>query len=132
MKSLVLDSFAMVAYLENENGAKKITEYLDKARKKNIVLTMSRINWGEVFYIISRERGQKIAEDTLLVIEQLPVEIMEITKDLVYEAARLKAQYPVAYADCFAAALAKYKQCPILTGDREFEYLKNEIQVEWL
>ena len=49
-----------------------------------------------------------------------------------YNAARLKSKYALSYADCFAAALAKEKDCPVLTGDPEFKKLHEEIKISWL
>ena len=93
---------------------------------------ISIINWGEIFYIMFRYKGKEVAQETLILIEQLPVEIVDVNRELVYQAAQLKAKYPLSYADCFAAALAKQKQCPVLTGDPEFRRLEGEVKIDWL
>ena len=38
----------------------------------------------------------------------------------------------MAYADCFAAALAKSRNAELLTGDPEFKVVEKEIKVQWL
>jgi ribonuclease VapC len=38
----------------------------------------------------------------------------------------------IAYADCFAAALAKSRKAELITGDKEFKLLEGEIKVEWI
>ncbi len=38
----------------------------------------------------------------------------------------------MAYADCFAAALARMKNCELLTGDAEFKAVETEVKVGWL
>jgi predicted nucleic acid-binding protein len=38
----------------------------------------------------------------------------------------------MAYADCFAAALARIRNCELLTGDPEFKALEKEIKIAWL
>lgn len=48
------------------------------------------------------------------------------------KSSRLKAKYPVAYADCFAAALATEKDARIVTGDPEFKKMEGEVKIEWL
>ncbi len=57
-----------------------------------------------------------------------------IDEDLRMTPATLKANYPISYADSFAAALAKIHKCFLLSGDPEFKVLEKEeiIQVEWL
>jgi len=49
-------------------------------------------------------------------------------------AARLKANYPISYADAFAASLAVIHNSYLLTGDPEFKTLvkKENIPIEWL
>jgi predicted nucleic acid-binding protein len=47
-------------------------------------------------------------------------------------AAGLKARHPVAYADCFAAALAIARKGRLVAGDPEFRRLGKDIPIEWL
>ena len=51
---------------------------------------------------------------------------------LVREAAEIKAEYPVAYADAFCVALAKRVQGCVVTGDPEFKSVESLIAIEWL
>ncbi len=104
-KAFVLDSFALIAHLENEERGAKVTKILKEARKsKEITLYVSVVNLGEVYYITMRERGEEKAEEVFALIKRLPLEIIDADIDLTLKASRLKAKYPVAYADCFAAS----------------------------
>ncbi|MDP2952456.1 MAG: hypothetical protein Q8O76_03970 [Chloroflexota bacterium] len=49
-------------------------------------------------------------------------------------AAHIKAQWSIAYADCFTVALAKLEDATIVTGDPEFRPLEaaSVIPVVWL
>jgi predicted nucleic acid-binding protein len=47
-------------------------------------------------------------------------------------ASKLKAKYPVAYADCFAASLAIAKDATVITGDPEFVKMEKEVKIEWI
>jgi len=60
-----------------------------------------------------------------------PVQLVDADKTLTYEAAKLKALYRIAYADCFAAALALKLKAPVVTGDPEFKKLDDRIDVIW-
>lgn len=93
---------------------------------------MSVINLGEVYYITLRERGSEKAEEILLLIKQLPIKIINVDFDITVSAAKLKAKHLIAYADCFAAALAKSKGISLVTGDPEFKRLGDEIKIIWL
>ena len=79
-----------------------------------------------------RERGEVKAEEVLALIKMLPIQIINVDLDLTLIASRLKSKYPVAYADCFAAALANEKNAKVITGDPEFIKMEEEIRIEWI
>lgn len=53
----VLDSYAILAFLESAEGHGKVRELLQKASVGGCELFMSIVNLGEVVYITERERG---------------------------------------------------------------------------
>jgi len=132
LKGFVLDSYAMIAYLEDEPGAERVERILRQAERGTIDLLMSVINWGEVYYSLSRSKGEKQAEESLLIMEQLPIRIVDVDRSLMYQAARIKANHAIALGDSLAAALAMNEGCPVVTGDKEFHQLKEAVKVEWL
>jgi predicted nucleic acid-binding protein len=38
----------------------------------------------------------------------------------------------MSYADCFAAALAKFHNGVLVTGDDEFRQIEKEISIDWI
>ncbi len=130
--SYILDSYALFAHFEDEAGGEQVGDMLKAAREGNTKLYLSVINFGEIYYNTYRERGIEKAREILFIIEQLPVIIVDADKALTLEAARLKALYPVAYADCFAAAVGVIKKCKVVTGDPEFRKMAKEVKTEWI
>lgn len=130
----VLDSYALLAYLEDERGSGHVKELLEIAQEGKVRLYMCVINLGEVMYIVERERGLPKAQETLARIDELPIAIVNVDRALTIAAAHLKMDCPIAYADCFAAALSLLKNALLITGDPEFRKVKAEcnLQVEWL
>jgi len=120
-KRLVLDSFALIAYFEGENGQELVTGLFERAIKGGCELFLSVVNLGEIAYIVERERGLPKAQETLARIDELPISISEVDRNLALSAAHLKANYSIAYADCFAAALAQSKDAALVTGDPDFK-----------
>jgi predicted nucleic acid-binding protein len=57
---------------------------------------------------------------------------MPADRPLVFEAAHVKARFPVSYADAFSVALAKRTRARVMTGDPEFRAVESEIPVHWL
>jgi predicted nucleic acid-binding protein len=51
---------------------------------------------------------------------------------LTRQAALFKANGNTSYGDCFAAALAKIKKSDLVTGDKEFKSLEDEIKILWI
>lgn len=94
---------------------------------------MNAINVGEVYYILARGRGREQAEYFIhTILPQLPIEIVSDGVEAVIEAARIKASFPIAYADCFAVATAREKGAALLTGDPEFEAVASLVTIEWI
>lgn len=95
---------------------------------------MTVINLGEVFYKVAHEVDRDAATNALDDILKMPVRLVEADLELTLAAAKLKAVYPMSYADCFAGALAQQLDAAIVTGDPEFERLERDgiITIEWL
>jgi len=132
VKATVLDSYAVIAYLEREEGHGEVAKIFDECIAKDRDVFLCVINWGEVIYHALRAGGEKtatLAEDAM---RALPMQIVEANKDLTLGAARLKATNKMSYADCFAAGLAQRKKCELLTGDKEFRQVEKEIKIRWL
>jgi predicted nucleic acid-binding protein len=69
----VLDSFALLAFLNREPGFEKVRTLLRTAETASEPLLMNEINVGEVFYIIAKTRSLERAEDLLHRLETLPI-----------------------------------------------------------
>jgi len=128
----ILDSFALLAYLGGEAGEGRVKEILHETSRGNNRALMSLINLGEVVYITERERGLAKAQEVLAIIEQLPIEILSIDRQVVLGAAHVKANFPVAYADAFAITAVQANDGVLVTGDPEFEAVKDDIRIEWI
>ena len=132
-KKRLLDSFAILVYLNKEKGFQKVRDMLAEAQKSGEFILMNEVNVGEVYYILFRKRGQKQADYFLeTILAALPITIITNTFNDVIDAAKIKAEYPLSFADCFAAALARKHDASIVTGDPEFKKIEHLVTVEWL
>jgi ribonuclease VapC len=130
--AFVLDSFALLAYLQNEAAAARIEKILDHAEKGKYRLFLSMMNLGELLYITERRGGVAKAQDALALIRQLPIVIVPLDEQIVFAAAHIKANHAISYADCFAVATALQENATIVTGDPEFQSVEAIAKVEWL
>ena len=131
-KTLVLDSWAIMAYLQDEPAGEKIADMIADAREQGDRLLMSVVNVGEVWYSLARRRSIADADQALRWISEIGIELVDADIELTLIAARFKAKGGISYADCHAAALAKHHKAALLTGDQEFKQLENEIFIVWL
>jgi predicted nucleic acid-binding protein len=132
LKRYVIDSYAMMAFFEDEPGAGKVAEILNELVNKKSKAYMSIINWGEIYYNTFRVQGKEMAETVLSQVERYPIELVEADRALTHKAAIFKGRFKIAYADCFAAALANRINAKVVTGDQEFRKLEKEIEIEWI
>jgi ribonuclease VapC len=130
----VLDSFALLAYLEGEAGMLKVQAALEGAAAGRHRVYLSLVNLGEVVYVVERERGLIEAQQTLAAVDQLPLEVLPVTRPTVLAAAYVKARFPLSYADAFAVVAAQERAATVMTGDPEFEPLAEAglIAIDWL
>lgn len=128
----ILDSFALLSYLQGEVGMLRVQGILEDANKERCRVFICIINLGEVVYIIEREQGLAKAHETLAAIQQLPIEIFPVENQTVLDAAHIKANHALSYADAFAVVCAQAMNGIVLTGDKEFASVEQAISVEWL
>lgn len=130
---MLLDSYALLAYLNNEAGFEMVRNLLNMAQDSGKFILMNEINVGETYYILFRERGSKKSEyflDTIL--KSLPIAMIQNNFQLVIEAARIKAEYPLSFADCFAVTTARRERASVITGDQEFKKVEHLVDIEWI
>ena len=128
----MLDTWAMLAYLDGEPAAHDVRRVLRHARRKHVIVLFSIINYGESLYIIEREHGLQQAQRAVGIIDQLALHVVPADRSVVFEAAHVKARYPISYADAFSVALAKRSHGRVMTGDPEFKAVESEVSIQWL
>jgi PIN domain nuclease of toxin-antitoxin system len=111
--TVVLDSWALLAYLRDEPAAAHVEAVLAEGRS-----IMSSVNMGEVLYWTIRERGDAPANATIGELRSA-VRVENPDWRLVEAASRIKARGGLSYADAFCVATAQRHRAPLYTGDLE-------------
>jgi predicted nucleic acid-binding protein len=132
MAGTVLDSFALLAYFRDEEGADKVQQLLERASRKGAALLMTEVNYAEVKYITLRKQGAEAWRQVQESLTSLPLEFVPVGRELADIAADFKSRVSLSLADAFAAALSKQRKAELVTGDKEFEPLAGEIKILWL
>jgi predicted nucleic acid-binding protein len=93
--------------------------YLRRAQSGNLRLLLNVVNLGEIFYRLLQLTDEVQADERLIEVKALPIDIVPARESLVLEAARVKAMHPLSYADAFAVATGRMEKAPVITGDPE-------------
>lgn len=128
----LFDSHALLAFFQKEKGSEVVAEVLRNAEIRHLDRFICVINLGEIIYMTKRRFGDQKKMEILGRIHQLDVQVLQVSEELVYKAAELKAEYPISYADCFALACALERSVTLVTGDPEFKKVSHLLSVEWI
>ena len=102
----VLDSYAVLAFLNGEIGCDRVRDLL---------------------LAEARQTGVNRA-----ILSGLPIRRAPNDFEQVIAAARLKAEYPLSYADCFVVATAVREGAIVPTGDPGFKSVESVVPIEWV
>jgi predicted nucleic acid-binding protein len=128
----MLDSWALIAFLSGERAGAAVRDLLRAADGCGDHLLMNDVNIGEVYYVVAKRRSPAAAEAFLRALETMPIEAVSNAFADVIEAAKLKAQHAISYADAFAAATAIRHGAVLVTGDPGFRALEGTVTIKWL
>lgn len=131
-EKIILDSFALISLFHKEPGWQAVRDVLKDLSAAGEKAYLSRMNWGEFYYIVRRRVGPEKSLEALSLIDQLPITILSVDDQLIREAAEIKSEYPISYADAFCVATAKRLGARILTSDPEFKAVEKLIAVQWI
>jgi ribonuclease VapC len=131
-KALVLDSWSVIAYLEDELSGQQVADLIAGAHDEGIPIYMTVVNAGEVWYIIAREISEKEANSSIKELRELRIQFVDVDWELTQETAQFKSKNKMSYADCYAAALAKVKKADLVTGDAEFKAVEEQVKIQWV
>jgi len=123
----------MIAYLNKEKGFENVRGVMAEAQKSRDSVLMNEVNVGEVYYILFRKRGPEKADYFIeTILASLPILTVSNGFADVINAAKIKAEHPLSFADCFAVDTARKYNAVIMTGDPEFKRVEQLVEIEWL
>lgn len=129
MKDYVLDASAVIRYfgVGDAQGGEKVRGLFEQAERSQARLFMSVINMGEVLYVLLKHVGEQRAFHYVQALRHA-VTMVDADANKTIEAATLKRQYKLGYADSFAASLALASKATLVSADRSFEKLGTSLK----
>lgn len=129
----VLDSSAILRFLDREAGWQRTAEILAAGRSGSVELEISALQWGEVAGAVRKKAGPATESRALDGLAQFSPRITMITVEQAVRAAELKVDRKISYADAFALELAMASPDHVLlTADYGFKDVEDLARIEFL
>lgn len=128
----VLDTSAILAFTDNEEGADEVQRLLEAARARQCVIDVCAISLMELAYITEREQGEDEAARLVALVKAWPITWVYPDEKTLLQAAKLKATHRLSVADALIAAVAKLSHATLVHKDPEFEALASQLALRSL
>jgi uncharacterized protein len=130
MKSYLLDTKSVLAFLGNESGADSVEELLWKAVQDQRLVCLPVTSWGEVISAVWRSQGEHYADEVQKRLQQLPIELVPVDVAIAQAAVGLSAKQGLPYPDCLVIATAQQRKAVLVTTDKHLATLQLGIRVQ--
>jgi PIN domain nuclease of toxin-antitoxin system len=129
MKRLVIDTSALLAFLEDGTGADKVEELLWNATAKQQPITMSVASWGLLYKQILHKYGERLASEKFGQLQNLPLKLVEVDSPIAQNAALLSEKHKLPYLESLAVATAQLNKATLVTVNGALSALDAELKV---
>lgn len=131
-ESVILDTSAVFAYVDDEDGSEVVADYLRAGQRQKLILYVSFISLTEIRYITLREKDETSADYLVGLVKSWPLNWVWPDERQCLLAARYKAEYRISLADSFVAAASFLLNAALVHKDPEFERMAKELQLRAL
>jgi predicted nucleic acid-binding protein len=121
----LLDTSSLIAYFTDEKEAGEIGKLIKQSAVPFIVLS-------EIYYIVWNKKGEAEADKIYGIIKSWGLPILLPDERVMLIAGRLKAMFRLGIADSYIAALCIDKNLILVTKDRDYEILGDQLKLLYL
>jgi predicted nucleic acid-binding protein len=133
MTVYVLDSSALIRYIDDEAGAARVEQLLGACVAGKAEIYMSAVQWGEIAGNLRKRLGAMQEARILSSLLPSEAEIVPVSGERAVRAAGIKVDRQVSYADSFALELAiSFPDHVLVTADFGFKDVADLAQIEFL
>ena len=125
----ILDTLAIAAFTDQEEGATEVERLLDAARRDACQVEACAISLMELYYTALQEKDEDEATKLIALVKAWPVTWIYPDERLLLQAGKIKATYRLSVADAIIAAVAKLRQAKLVHKDPELEALATEVSL---
>ena len=128
----VLDSSAILRYLDDEAGADRVAEIIKAHLNGHSEAQIAAPHWGEVAGIICKARGKPAMELALSRLSAFGLPVVAADADRAVRAALIKVKRKLPYVDAFGVELATHPDRVFVTADVDFKPAAGDVRIECL
>jgi len=133
MTVYVLDSSALIRYIDGEAGADRVNAVLKACVAGKAEVCISAVQWGEIAGNLRKRLGASEEKHILSSLLPSETEIIPVSGERAIRAAGIKVDRKVSYADAFALELAmSFSDHVLVTADYDFESVSDLARIEFL
>lgn len=133
MTVFVLDSSAVLRYIDNEAGGDRVNAIFKACVRRQAEMRISALQWGEVAGYLRRQLGASGGKRALESLLPFELQIIPATSERAVRAAELRSDRKIPYIDAFAVELAMDSAENVLvTADFDFKCVEDLARIEFL
>jgi PIN domain nuclease of toxin-antitoxin system len=133
MVTYVLDSSAILRFVDDEAGAARVAEIIKSHLAGRCVAIVSAVHWGEVAGITCKAHGKQAMEMLLSRLGAFGLQVVAADGERAVRAALIKLKRDLPYVDAFGIELAGDSgEHVFVTADFGFKAVRRDVAVEFL
>jgi predicted nucleic acid-binding protein len=133
MVTYVLDSSAILRYLDDEAGAARVAEIIKAHLAGKCLALIAALHWGEIAGITCKAHGRQAMDLVLSRLSAFGIQVVPADGEQAVSAALIKLNRLVPYVDAFGIALAAVARDRVfLTADFDFKPASGDAKIEFL
>ena len=133
MVTCVLDASAILRYLDNEAGADRVATIIKAHIAGEARAIVSDLHWGEIAGVVYKRHGADVMEKVMSRLDAFGFESASVTRGRAMDAAIIKVQTGIPYADALGVQLASDSSEHIfITADFDVKPAANRVRIEFL
>jgi PIN domain nuclease of toxin-antitoxin system len=133
MVTYVLDSSAILRYLDGEAGWDRVAEIIKDHLAGRCEAVICSLHWGEIAGQTCKRHGTRAMDLVLSRLSAFGIRVVSVDGDRAVRAALLKLKTNVPYVDAFGVELsADSPDGVFLTADFDFKAARRDVKIEFL
>ncbi|PYX95841.1 MAG: hypothetical protein DMG71_07915 [Acidobacteria bacterium] len=133
MVTYILDSSAILRYLDDEAGSERVSEIIKSHLAGKCEAILSALHWGEIAGTTCKIHGRQAMDLVLSRLSAFGLEIVAADADRAVRASLIKLKTEIPYGDAFGVELASDAgERVFVTADFDFKPASRHVKIEFL